>query len=217
MQSWFDVLADLNRLPRVRFVMAEDTGLELSRADRDSKLFSVLSGSGYKLTKRYFTDTYDYRDEDIEDKPEPVLPQIVSAPANPNADQKADPSADKKVSDPKTDAPTKDRSVSDPAGREGKQSSRDARMEDDLHALSDAIYSIAGHVETLDGKVDDLLLADPPEPLVVEKVVEKLVDPVHTPAPDIHLTVNVEASKTATRKTIRRTDDGNFEVEETDG
>lgn len=209
MQRWFDVLADLNRLPRVRFVMAEDTGLEQARAERDAKLFAVLSGSGYKLTKRYFTDTYDYRDEDIEDKLEPVLPQIGADPANPSADPKA--------SDPNTDAPTKDRSVSDPAGREGKQAARDAKMEDDLHALSDAISSIAGHVETLDGKVDDLLLADPPEPVVVEKVVEKLVDPVPTPAPDIHLTVNVEASKTATRKTIRRTDDGNFEVEETDG
>jgi hypothetical protein len=161
MQSWFDVLADLNRLPRVRFVMAEDTGLEQARAERDAKLFAVLSGSGYKLTKRYFTDTYDYRDEDIEDRPEPVLPQI----GQPQPDGE-DNASDGETSDPKTEKPTKGRSVSDPAGREGKAESVDSGMEsdhpepeNDLVVLS-SIDGISAEIESLRDLVKEVRLDD---------------------------------------------------------
>lgn len=65
-QRVFDTLADLNRLPRHTFVMADDVGLEAERATRDAALLPVLTASGLKLTQNYFEDRYDYRSEDLE-------------------------------------------------------------------------------------------------------------------------------------------------------
>lgn len=64
-QRIVDVLADLNGLPRHRFVMADDVGLESERATRDAALLPVLVASGLKLTQNYFEDRYDYRSEDL--------------------------------------------------------------------------------------------------------------------------------------------------------
>jgi phage gp29-like protein len=65
-QRVLDTLADLNRLPRHQFIMADDIGLEAERATRDAALLPVLQASGLKLTANYFEDRYDYRSEDLE-------------------------------------------------------------------------------------------------------------------------------------------------------
>lgn len=70
-QRIVDTLADLNGLPRHRFVMADDIGLESERATRDAALVPVLQASGLKLTPNYFLDRYDYREDDIEEIEEP--------------------------------------------------------------------------------------------------------------------------------------------------
>lgn len=65
MQKICDTIADLNGLSRCKFVMADDTGLETFRTERDAKLLPVIMASGLKLTRDYFIDRYDYSDTDI--------------------------------------------------------------------------------------------------------------------------------------------------------
>lgn len=86
-QNLVDVLCDLNRFAPIRFVLEDESGFESQRAARDALLFPVLSGSGFKLTRNYFTDVYDYRDEDLDDGPSPneTLPPVQDIPTDPNA------------------------------------------------------------------------------------------------------------------------------------
>lgn len=72
-QRIVDVLTELNGWPAHKFVMADDTGLEADRAERDAKLLPVLEASKLKLTREYFTDRYDLTDEDLMDAPEPPV------------------------------------------------------------------------------------------------------------------------------------------------
>lgn len=72
-QKLVDHLCTLNNLPALTFIMADDTGLEKDRADRDALLVEkgVLT-----LTKEYLLDRYDYREGDFE---------LVAAPVQPTA------------------------------------------------------------------------------------------------------------------------------------
>lgn len=85
-QHLVNVLCYANGITQVpKFVMADDSGLELNRSQRDAVLTPVLTASGYRLSKDYFLRNYDYRVEDIEDgvaqKPE-YTPQPVGDPTN---------------------------------------------------------------------------------------------------------------------------------------
>ena len=61
-QHLVEALWALNALPgpAPRFVLADDTGLETARAERDAKLLPVLIASGLTLTQDYYLDNYDY-------------------------------------------------------------------------------------------------------------------------------------------------------------
>lgn len=50
-----------------KFVMADDSGLETARAQRDSILAPILKISGLQLKREYFERNYDYTSEDIEE------------------------------------------------------------------------------------------------------------------------------------------------------
>jgi hypothetical protein len=87
-QRWIDSLCRLNNFAPHTFVMGDDTGLELDRAQRDATLLPVLEAAGFKLVREYFTDRYDLKDKDLADAPvldttqgtEP-LPKPPSSPA----------------------------------------------------------------------------------------------------------------------------------------
>lgn len=64
-QKLVDNLSILNGFQGYRFVMADDAGLEMHRAQRDSVLMPVLNASGLKLTRDYFESCYDYQDTDL--------------------------------------------------------------------------------------------------------------------------------------------------------
>lgn len=114
-QRLVDVLCDLNGFAPLQFILADDTGLEAARAARDAVLYPVLAGSGFNLTKGYFTDTYDYRNDDLEAKP------ILNPPLKPGEPGASDP----QDRNPDIEsAPTRDRSVSD-GGREGRAAQND--------------------------------------------------------------------------------------------
>ena len=67
MQGVVDRLCGLNGFDRHRFILADANGLETARAARDGVLMPVLNACGLKLAKSYFTDVYDYREEDLEE------------------------------------------------------------------------------------------------------------------------------------------------------
>jgi hypothetical protein len=79
LQELVNRLALLNGWKPPTVVMADDTGLEADRADRDSKLSPVLKDSGLKLTRQYFTNRYDLDNDDLEDATDPSNPR---APGN---------------------------------------------------------------------------------------------------------------------------------------
>jgi phage gp29-like protein len=79
-QYLVNVLARLNGMDPPKFVMADETGLEAQRAERDATLVPVLSASQLRLAKGYFTDRYDYVDEDLEPV-EPIEPAAEMAEA----------------------------------------------------------------------------------------------------------------------------------------
>lgn len=64
-QKLVDNLALLNNFKGYRFVMSDDAGLEMHRAQRDSVLMPVLTSSGFKLTRDYFESCYDYQNTDL--------------------------------------------------------------------------------------------------------------------------------------------------------
>ncbi len=120
-QRFIDTLTTLNGFQKLTFIMAEDASLESARAARDAVLAPVLAASGLKLVKGYFTDVYDYRDEDLEDKPtmipvDPTDPQ--EGPKSPAGDPNAkDDNAEDTKQGSGLKKPTRNRSVSD-NGRE---------------------------------------------------------------------------------------------------
>ena len=107
-QRIIDVLCDLNGFAPLKFVLADDAGLEAARAARDALIWPVIRESGFTITKGYFTDTYDYRADDlalvVPDPNAPVVP--------PNATNAPDGT---QIPDSKT-VPTRGRSVIDNPG-----------------------------------------------------------------------------------------------------
>lgn len=73
-----------------KFVMADDSGLETARAQRDSILAPILKISGLQLKREYFERNYDYTSEDIEEG-------IVTAAGEVDSD---DPNEENESSDP---------------------------------------------------------------------------------------------------------------------
>jgi len=71
-QGLVDTLSELNGWAPSTFVMADDTGLELERAERDKILVEM---GGIKLTKEYFLDRYDFVEGDFEiaETPQPLI------------------------------------------------------------------------------------------------------------------------------------------------
>lgn len=67
-QRLVDILCEINRLQYHQFIMSDDAGLELHRAQRDAVLVPVLAASGLTLSKEYLTDRYDFITEDFEEK-----------------------------------------------------------------------------------------------------------------------------------------------------
>lgn len=66
-QMLVNMLATVNGFEPVRFVMADDAGLEMHRAQRDSVIAPVLQASGFKLNRDYFLRNYDYNDDELEE------------------------------------------------------------------------------------------------------------------------------------------------------
>lgn len=67
-QQLVNTLCAINGISeKLKFMMADDSGLELGRAQRDAVLAPVLNSSGFKLSRKYYLRNYDYQNEDIED------------------------------------------------------------------------------------------------------------------------------------------------------
>jgi hypothetical protein len=66
-QKLVNNLALINGIDPPRFVMADDAGLEMTRAQRDSVLIGVLQNSGLQLTREYFLRSYDYSEDDLQE------------------------------------------------------------------------------------------------------------------------------------------------------
>lgn len=83
-QRLCDALWTINALPgdAPTFVMADDTGLETPRAERDAKLVPALTASGLRLTPEYYLDNFDYEPEHLGEVPvtAPALAPMLSAP-----------------------------------------------------------------------------------------------------------------------------------------
>jgi uncharacterized protein YbaA (DUF1428 family) len=119
-QKVVDVLCDLNGFDRLRFIMNDDADLAATRAARDAVIYPVLSGSGFKLSKDYFIDTYDYRDTDLEEKPVVVNPFVPThQPASDTEDTPSGNTTD--MPNDSQEPANKQRSVADPNGVEGQK------------------------------------------------------------------------------------------------
>lgn len=81
-QQLVNALAVLNGWDAPRFVLADDTGLERDRADRDAVVAEKL---GWRPTREYMLDRYDYEEGDIEPVPAPVPPVPPDATQPPAA------------------------------------------------------------------------------------------------------------------------------------
>ncbi len=76
-QQLVNVLCMINGITDVpKFIMADDSGLELGRAQRDAVLAPVLTASGFRLSKDYYLRNYDYVTEDVVDVPEVKTPDL---------------------------------------------------------------------------------------------------------------------------------------------
>lgn len=107
-QQLVNNLAMVNGVEPPKFIMADDSGLEMSRAQRDSILSPVLAASGLRFTRGYFTDRFDISEEDLEEKvietPDPV-DEVTHNEVMPDKDNLDD--------NGKMKEPTRGRSVSD--------------------------------------------------------------------------------------------------------
>jgi hypothetical protein len=85
-QRLIDQLCYFNRFPPVKFIMADDTGLEEARATRDALL---VEKNILKLTKEYILDKYDFEPEhfdipdDRDEAEEPEEPEDLDEPEEP--------------------------------------------------------------------------------------------------------------------------------------
>ena len=91
-----------------KFVMADDSGLETARAQRDSILAPLLKISGLQLNKEYYLRNYDYTEKDIEEGIAPTVRESINEPV---AEQIGDKSAVHDTGEPQP--AVKDRSVVD--------------------------------------------------------------------------------------------------------
>lgn len=115
-QKLVNTICELNGFAPLRFIMNDDADLAATRAARDAVLYPVLSGSGFRLSKDYFVDTYDYRETDLEEKVVQPNPFTNPAPADSASEGEGDgPSAQEPADN--------QRSVAD-AGPEGQQAEK---------------------------------------------------------------------------------------------
>jgi hypothetical protein len=105
-QQLVNNLAIVNGLEPPKFIMADDSGLEMSRAQRDSVLMPVLAASGFKLSRNYFETKFDYDNDDIEDNE-------ADPPVNDSMKDKTMPEKDELDDEGTLKEPTRGRSVSD--------------------------------------------------------------------------------------------------------
>lgn len=105
-QQLVNNLAMINGMEPPKFIMADDSGLEMSRAQRDSVLMPVLAASGFKLSRNYFETKFDYDNDDIEDKE-------AEQPVNDSMKDKTMPEKDELDDEGMLKEPTRGRSVSD--------------------------------------------------------------------------------------------------------
>lgn len=80
-QQLVERLCVLNGFDVPAFDLADDTGLESDRADRDDKLGPVLALSRLSLSRSYFTNRYDLDDDDLDDAPDPSVAALPPANA----------------------------------------------------------------------------------------------------------------------------------------
>jgi phage gp29-like protein len=89
-QTWLNlVFTSAGQQPPL-LVLADDTGLEQDRATRDSTLTTVLSASGLRFSKGYYTDRYDIRETDLEEVVEVKANASVRIPAEPQNNKPVD-------------------------------------------------------------------------------------------------------------------------------
>ena len=105
-QQLVNNLAMINGLEPPKFIMADDSGLEMSRAQRDSILSPVLASSGFQFTQKYFLDRYDIETADLQEK---IVGDEI---ADPTADEVM-PTKDNLDDNGTKKEPTRGRSVSD--------------------------------------------------------------------------------------------------------
>jgi hypothetical protein len=97
-QQLINNLCELNSFKDIpKFIMADDSGLELARSQRDAVLTPVLAASGLLLTKEYYLRNFDYFLDDLEEK-EVVDPNEGMEPNEPStqAHPEGDPTNQKK-------------------------------------------------------------------------------------------------------------------------
>ena len=89
-QELVNILAELNGLQAVQFVMADGTGLEVERATRDATL---VDKGVLKFTEQYLLDRYDFLEGDFTvpttPVPAPPAPPALPAPAAEPEDEPA--------------------------------------------------------------------------------------------------------------------------------
>ena len=73
LQKVVDTLVALNRLNGAfEFILSDDTGLEMGRAERDATLVPVFAQSGITLTRDYFINKFDYDQDDLTETVQPI-------------------------------------------------------------------------------------------------------------------------------------------------
>jgi phage gp29-like protein len=105
-QKLVNNLALINGFDPPKFIMADDSGLEMHRAQRDSVLAPILAASGFKYSKQYYLDRFDLNEDDLEEEEvmEPTTPEAEVMPTKDSLDDNGE-----------RKAPTRDRSVVDEA------------------------------------------------------------------------------------------------------
>jgi len=103
-QKLVDNMAAINGVEAPRFVMADDAGLEMSRAQRDAVLINVLKSSGLALSKQYFLSKFDYAVDDLQEAEIEAADdfeddQPTGTPATNNTSELPPPVKDRSVAD----------------------------------------------------------------------------------------------------------------------
>jgi hypothetical protein len=103
-QNLVNALSFINGMVPCKFIMADDAGLEMSRAQRDSVLAPVLAASGLVYTKQYYLDRFDLLEDDLEEKEDEEVMPMDESPIT--SQESLDDNGERKE-------PTRDRSVAD--------------------------------------------------------------------------------------------------------